>query len=268
MGQAINTVAFPVPDLRKEFYQEELLQRPDLIFLKTTANERIPACYVRAPGKQPAKMTFLYSHGNAEDLGLHLDYIDALARATGADVFSYEYVGYSLSRFEGGEPSEEGCLRSIQAAWRYCVDELKIPANRIIIYGRSIGSGPACDLAYRSSVEGTRASPLDAAGVLLQSPLESGGRIFSHMLSVVAYHLDIFRNYEKVPNVRCPIAIMHGKCDRVVPVTNGETLYELVPNKYQPLWVEGHGHNDMPQDMCFRYAKGFADHLARQLEGQ
>lgn len=237
-----------------------------MVYLQTSQKERIPACYVRSPGKQPAKMTFLYSHGNAEDLGLHLDYIDALARATGADVFSYEYVGYSLSKLEGAEPSEEACLRSIQAAWRYCVNDLKIPANRIIIYGRSIGSGPACDLAYRENIEGTTVSPLDAAGVLLQSPLESGGRIFSHMLSLVAYPLDIFRNYEKVPSIKCPVAIMHGKCDRVVPVTNGEKLYELVAQKYNPLWIEGHGHNDMPQDMCFRYAKGFVEYLSSQVE--
>eukprot|EP00929_Paragymnodinium_shiwhaense_P100777 TRINITY_DN6335_c0_g1_i1.p1 TRINITY_DN6335_c0_g1~~TRINITY_DN6335_c0_g1_i1.p1 ORF type:complete len:268 (-),score=27.85 TRINITY_DN6335_c0_g1_i1:402-1205(-) len=261
MGQAINTVAFPAPQIGRQFYQEELLTRPDLVYLKTSDGEKIPACYVRAPGSQPDKMTFLYSHGNAEDLGLHLEYIDALARATGADVFSYEYVGYSLSRLEGAEPSEEACLRSVQAAWKYCVEDLAIPPNRIIIYGRSIGSGPTCDLAYRQAIEGTNISPLDAAGVLLQSPLESGGRIFSYALSVVAYPLDIFRNYEKVPGIRCPVAIMHGTCDRVVPVSNGEKLYDLVATKYQPLWIEGHGHNDMPQDLCFRYAKGFVDYL-------
>ena len=55
--------------------------------------------------------------GNAEDIGLHLDYIDALARATGSDVFSYEYVGYSLSRLDGAIASEAGCLRSVDAAW-------------------------------------------------------------------------------------------------------------------------------------------------------
>merc|ERR1719226_379484 len=101
------------------------------------------------------RMTLLYSHGNAEDLALHLDYIDALATATGADVLSYEYVGYSLTRFEDPplEPSEAGCIRSIEAAWRYCCDQLRIPPKRLVIYGRSIGTGPSVDLASREKVD-------------------------------------------------------------------------------------------------------------------
>eukprot|EP00927_Polykrikos_kofoidii_P040643 TRINITY_DN34698_c0_g2_i1.p1 TRINITY_DN34698_c0_g2~~TRINITY_DN34698_c0_g2_i1.p1 ORF type:complete len:261 (+),score=35.10 TRINITY_DN34698_c0_g2_i1:103-885(+) len=256
MGGLVSTLAFPVPNLPKQYYEEELTRRPDLVWMKTSAGEEIPACHVKNPGSQ---MTLLYSHGNAEDLGLHLDYVDALARATNADVFSYEYVGYSLSRLKGDNPSEGGCLRSIDAAWKYCVEDLQIPTNQIIIYGRSIGSGPAVDLASRQTVAGTRHSPLDAAGVLLQSPLESAGRIFGHTVSMVGYYLDIFRNYEKVHLIRAPVAIMHGEADTVVPVANGRALYAKLQNPYEPLWIEGHGHNDMPQDRCFQYAKQFIE---------
>lgn len=269
MGGVINTLAFPAPVLPKHFYEEELLPRRDLVWITTSANERIPACYVRArPSSSLSltsapKMTVLYSHGNAEDLGLHLDYIDALSRNTGADVFSYEYVGYSLSRLEGGEASEEGCIRSINAAWRYCVETLKIPPKQLVIYGRSIGSGPSVDLASRSEVEGTTASPLDAAGVLLQSPLESGGRaILGHTAAFIGYSLDIFRNYEKIDRIKAPVAIMHGTVDEVVPCENGRALHAKLQNPYEPLWIEGHGHNNMPQERCFQYTKRFLDALA------
>ena len=80
--------------------------------------------------------------------------IEALAETSGCDVFSYEYIGYSTSKLEGQTASEAGCLRSIVAAWRYLVDHLSIPPSRIIIFGRSIGSGPSVDLASRTAVAG------------------------------------------------------------------------------------------------------------------
>mmetsp|Transcript_42080 Transcript_42080/g.78193 ORF Transcript_42080/g.78193 Transcript_42080/m.78193 type:complete len:263 (+) Transcript_42080:56-844(+) len=261
MGGAINTLAFPAPVLPRSFYEDELVRRPDLVWLETTKKEKIPACHVK--GGQIGK-TILYSHGNAEDLGLHLDYIDALAHFTGADVFSYEYVGYSLSKLHGGEPSEAGCIRSIDAAWRHLVDELKIPPQQIIIFGRSIGSGPSVDLASRQTVEYSQHSPLKVAGVILQSPLESGARaVLGYYTSFFGYQLDIFRNYEKIDKITAPVAIMHGTCDEVVPHANGKALFEKLKTPFEPLWIEGHGHNDMPQTQCFGYVKHFIRHLTR-----
>lgn len=268
MGSAINVVAFPAPELDRAFYEEELLTRRDLVWLTTTDGERIPACHVRKLEYQRAKssdsflstprLTILYSHGNAEDLALHLDYIDALVHFTGSDVLSYEYVGYSVSRLEGAQASEPGCIRSIDAAWRYLVDEQRIPPKRIVIFGRSIGSGPSVDLASRSEVENCTASPLDVAGVLLQSPLESGARaVLGHVTSVLGYYLDIFKNYEKISKISAPVAIMHGTSDEVVPVSNGKALHAQLQRAYEPLWLEGYGHNNMPQDVCFDYVKSF-----------
>lgn len=267
MGGVINVVAFPAPQLPWEFYNNELLNRSDVQWLMTSQSERIPACYVRAARSEfflsSPRMTLLYSHGNAEDLGLHLDYIDALARHTGADVFSYEYVGYSTSRLDGASASEEGCIRSIDAAWRHCVDVLKLKPNRLVIYGRSIGSGPSVDLASRERVQGTEASPWNAAGVLLQSPLESGARaVVGPVVSFFGYPLDIFRNYEKIGNIPAPVAIMHGTNDEVVPCSNGKALHGSLQRPYKPLWIEGYGHNNMPQDVCFRYTKDFVEWLS------
>merc|ERR1711920_170216 len=124
-----------------------------------------------------------------------------------------------------------------------------------------IGSGPSVDLASRE-VEGSSGSPLDAAGVLLQSPIESGARVaFGNTVSFIGYYLDIFKNYEKIDKITAPVAIMHGTADRVVAVANGQNLNQMVQKPYQPLWIEGYGHNDMPQDRCFDYAKQFPNSL-------
>lgn len=268
MGGLISTLAFPAPQLPREFYQDELMKRPDLVQFKTSNRENVWACHVRAERfgadffPAATRPTLLYSHGNAEDLALHLDFIDMLSQCTGADVFSYDYVGYSLSRLEGHQPSEAGCYRSSEAAWRYCVEELKIPPSRIVIFGRSIGSGPAIDLASREKIEGTDHSPLDVRGVLLQSPIESGARaVFGWTVSMVGYAMDIFKNYEKIGNIRCKVAIMHGTADEVVPVGNGQNLHQMSRNKFQPLWIEGYGHNNMPYEECFNYTKRFLQEL-------
>merc|ERR1740121_3476296 len=118
---AITNVVFPAPDMPREAYAD-LESRRDLVMLTTSKGDRIPAVHVKRSGSW-APFTILYSHANAEDLSLITDYIDKLARSLEVDIFAYEYVGYSLSRFEENakQPSEAGCYQSIEAAWRYLV---------------------------------------------------------------------------------------------------------------------------------------------------
>ena len=87
---------------------------PGLLNLVTSQNEGIPAVHITIPR---ARFTLLYSHGNAEDVSLSLEYLQQMANAVQADVFAYEYVGYSLSAMKGDSPSEAGCFRAIEAAW-------------------------------------------------------------------------------------------------------------------------------------------------------
>lgn len=272
MGGSISALAFPAPDLPMDWYEAELLRRPDLVWLTTSHNERIPAIHIRhdpegdgsqSSSQQAERLTIIYSHGNAEDISLHLPLISALADVTGCDVLSYEYVGYALSKVqEGHSASEAGCIRSIQCAWRYLVDQRRVPPNSVVIYGRSIGSGPSVDLASRAVIEGTAHSPLDARGVLLQSPISSGARaILGKAASVVGYPLDIFKNYMKIGKIQAPVAIAHGTVDEVVPCENGRALHEQCQQPFEPLWLEGRGHNDIPQDEMLEYARLFVSAL-------
>jgi len=262
-------VAFPAPKVPRSYYEQSLLRRDDLLWLTTSANERIPAIYKRygnnnyehpRGGGEQRRPTILYSHGNAEDIGLHLPFVDCLSEMTGCDVLSYEYVGYSLSRLNGDEPSEQGCIRSIDAAWRYLVDTERVPPSYIIIYGRSIGTGPSVDLASRKKVPKSNVSPQEAGGVFLQSPLESGARAtLGYAVSCVGYPLDIFRNYEKIGKIQAPVAICHGMNDEVVPFDNGKALHKKCKKPFEPYWMIGKGHNDMPErDVC-KYARAFAN---------
>ncbi|KAJ1453654.1 Alpha/Beta hydrolase protein [Pelagophyceae sp. CCMP2097] len=264
MQSLVNSLAFPAPRLPLSFYQDGLMKRKDLIWLRTTEDEPIPAVHVLASGRGASDapglgLTILYSHGNAEDIGLHLPFLDALCRVTGADVLSYEYVGYSLSRFSQGcaPPCEASALRSVDAAWRYLTTTCGVSPSRIVIYGRSIGSGPAVDLASRT-VSGCDASPLECRGLFLQSPIESAIRCaLGYVSSLTLYSIDIFCNYEKMPLVRCPVAVVHGTADAVAPLHGGRNLHGQAMKPFAPMWLDGFSHNDVPYDKVFQYLRDF-----------
>ena len=123
------------------------------------------------------------------------------------------------------------------------------------------------------------------AGVVLQSPLESGGRcILNETAAFIGYYLDIFRNYEKIDKLApIPVFILHGLADGVVPVSNGKNLHASLTKAqkaytsskksgeehyksvaYPPMWIPDVGHNDMPEFECMENIAKFLKFLRKQ----
>lgn len=246
MGAVVSSVAFPVPD--RSSSKDVLLRRRDLLYLTTADDDTIPAVHIRRG--IGADRTIIYSHSNAEDLGIILPLLDRMAEACVADVFAYEYPGYSIAE---GVASEENCYLAIDAAYEYLVKKRGIDPSRIVVYGRSIGTGPTVDLVARNP---------EIRGMVLLSPIESCGRaIFGKTTARVGYNLDIFRNYEKLDEVECPVLVMHGTADEIVPWHNGRAIHRKCRNSVEPLWVPNCGHNNMPEHMCFHHLREFLDQL-------
>ena len=89
MGAIVSAIAFPHPP--KKYSEQILRSRPDLKFLKTArCGYRIPTVHIRKCG---AKYTIIYSHGNAEDVGLSLNYLDIISNELDVNVIAYEYPG-------------------------------------------------------------------------------------------------------------------------------------------------------------------------------
>merc|ERR1712183_1119392 len=118
--------------------------------------------------------------------------------------------------------------------------------------GRSIGTGPTIDLAMRHP---------EIRGVVLQSPLESCGRaVFGSTLGAknaataawLGYRIDLFKNYEKIDKITCPVLVMHGTADDIVPFDNGLAIHNACKNAVEPLWLQDYGHNNMPNEICLR----------------
>jgi fermentation-respiration switch protein FrsA (DUF1100 family) len=214
--------------------QSASYQETGNFFKLTSANgKKISAVYL--PNVK-ASFTLLYSHGNAEDLGDVLPYLQQLQKL-GFSVFAYDYQGYGTS---DGTPSEQNAYADINAAYNYLTKSLKISPARIIVYGRSVGSGPSVDLASRERV----------AGLILESGFVSAFRVVTK-IPIVPF--DKFANIDKIGRVRCPVLVMHGTADDVIPLWHGEALFKAanLPKRY--LWVEGAGHNDLVELAGKRY---------------
>lgn len=193
-----------------------------------------------------ARYTILYSHGNAEDLGHTLPLLQAL-RHLGFGVISYDYRGYGASAT--GPPTTRKAIQDAEAVYQYAVGYLKLSPERLILYGTSVGSGPALALA----------AVHQPAGLILQSAFTSTFRVITR---VPLLPFDRFPNLIHLRDVRCPVLIIHGTRDFVVPWSHGKRLFSEAAGPKQALWVEGAGHNDVVQVG----GQGYADALAKFVD--
>jgi Esterase/lipase len=116
-----------------------------------------------------SQITLLYSHANAEDLGIMFGWLKCLARRLNVNILAYDYTGYGES---SGEPSEDACYADIEAAYDYLVNDRNLDPRQILLYGRSVGSGPATYLASKLSIEG-----VPVGGLILECPFKSVYRV-------------------------------------------------------------------------------------------
>jgi len=197
----------------------------NIIKIESSKRNKISAIYLHNPN---ATYSILYSHGNAEDIGVLTPYLLKL-REKGFSVLAYDYQGYGTST---GRPSEKNTYADIQATYNYMINTLKIPANKIILFGRSLGSGPSLYLAEKNQI----------AGIILEGAFVSAFRVLT-VLPV--YPVDEYRNLKRIKNIKIPMLIIHAKKDEVISFWHGKKLLKHAPFKSRHLWVAGARHNDL-----------------------
>lgn len=176
-----------------------------------------------------AKYTVLYLHGNYEELGGIGEYLPGMVQA-GYAVFAFDYRGYGQSE---GAATEANLYGDTRLAYEYLRTKLGIPAERIIVYGYSLGGGPGVELALHEPV----------AGLVLQGAFVSAYRV---MTRIPILPWDKFNNLGKVPKLRCPVLVIHGTSDNTVPFWHGERLFEAITARKARLFVEGGPHSGLP----------------------
>jgi fermentation-respiration switch protein FrsA (DUF1100 family) len=144
-------------------------------------------------------------------------------------VFAYDYEGYGTSQ---GKPSEKACYEDSAAAYEFLAVNLKTTPDRIIIFGRSVGTGPAAYIAAKRP----------SAGVVLQSPFVSAFRVLTR---IPLLPFDKFPNYKYIRHIHSPVLIMHSRADSVIPFWHGQKIFDLANQPKQSFWAQNADHNDM-----------------------
>ncbi len=201
---------------------------PEIIKLESGHGRTISARYLVHPD---AEYTVLYSHGNAEDLGDLRDFLQEY-RDLGFSVLAYDYSGYGTST---GAASTPRACEDAEAALGFLRQHEKVPLDRIILHGRSVGGGPALYLAEKYQV----------GGLVVESAFVTAFRVITRVPLVP---FDKFRNISRIGRVNCPVLVIHGREDDVVPFWHGEALYRRAREPKRSCWLDGTTHNYMPED--------------------
>lgn len=191
--------------------------------LEMESGETVTIRHVESPG---ASYTVLYSHGNGEDLG-DLDPVLQEWQARGYSVVAWDYAGYGQST---GRPTERAIVENIRRVYQYMTDEAGIPPKSILVYGWSLGGYPSLRLALEKPV----------AGLILDSTFTTAADVWTQLPKQPTY----FDNLGRIDKVPCPVLVIHGDADEIVPYPQGQQLYERAPEPKLWLGVQGASHGE------------------------
>ncbi len=180
---------------------------------------------------EPERGVLLFMHGNAGDITHRLDSIAVFHRQE-LSQFIFDYRGFGQS---DGSPDESGTYADAMAAWQYLIDERGIPANDIVIFGRSLGAAIATQLA-------TQTQP---AALIIESAFTSAPDVAAdHYWFLPVRMLSRF-DYDTrahLEHVEVPVLIIHSVDDEIIPVKHGEALYAVAADPKAYLELRG-DHN-------------------------
>ncbi len=199
------------------------------VFLTASDGVRIHGWYVEQPG---ARMTLLWFHGNAGNLEDRRWMLSRL-RALPANVLAIDYRGYGRSE---GKPGEEGIALDARAAWEWLA--ARTSPDRIVLFGKSLGAGPACRLA----------TEVKCAGIIVQSAFTSAPDMAGGVLPLFParwFMRTEFDNLSRVAKISCPKLFIHGRQDEIVPFEMAERLFAAASEPRESAWFDRGGHNDL-----------------------
>lgn len=206
--------------------------------------------------------TLLYLHGTFRNLYGNTRKIEAL-RTAGFSVLAVDYRGWGDS--SPMTPSEPSILQDAQVAWSELLKHQSDPAKRVI-YGHSMGSGVAVDLASRLQ------SPADYGGLVLESAFTSFADV-AHEAGWLTRVLKLFNQeefnaIEKISKVHAPLLMLHGMHDGTIPIQLGERLFAAANSPKRWLAMEGAAHSDLDLVNPSLYQRTLQDFVATYLSGQ
>lgn len=201
------------------------------VYFNTSDGVKLNGWFV--PGR--TGMTWLCFHGNGGNIGHRVAEVALLHHNLGISLLIFDYRGYGNS---AGAPSEQGTYLDARAALTYLRGRPDVAGKRIGYFAHSLGAAVAVELATTEPPQ----------GLVLVSPfasVQSMARITFPLLPSGWLTKDKYNSVARIGAVRRPLLILHGEQDQLVPVAEGERLFQAAnePKKLQV--VPETGHNDM-----------------------
>ena len=231
------------PDTARAAPADAGIPEAEEVVLNTGDGENVIVWHVPARGERPV---WIYFHGNGGSISYRIDRFRSLT-AQGEGLVALSYRGYGGS---SGRPTEAGLIADARAAYDFAVK--LYPAERIVLWGESLGSGVAVALATERPI----------ARIVLEAPFLSAADIAAGVYPYLPVRLlmkDQFRSDLRVPKITVPILILHGDRDAVVPLPSGQLLYKLITSPKRFVRIAGGGHEDLGRFGAVETARKFVD---------
>ncbi len=216
------------------------LKYEDVRIASGTGSERGELNAWWIPAERPLAPTFLYLHGNDNNIG-HVREVEYARgfHGMGYNLLMIDYRGYGEST--GGRPSEAKMYEDAESAWNYLITQRALAPRLVFIYGHSLGGAVAIDLAVRHP---------EAAGVIEESSFTSiramGAAKFGFAPPDVLLN-SRFDSLGKISRLKIPLLIIHGTWDKLIPYQMAQQLFDAAPQPKTLKLIEGGEH----QNTCF-----------------
>lgn len=203
--------------------------------------KHIPCLMLKSP--TGSSKVLLYFHGNAEDIGHTQELLEHLRDSIGFHIISVEYPGYGIYP---GSPNATRLTEDAINVYDYLAYEAKIGEENIIVFGRSIGTGPAVHLA---AIKHPAILTLMSAYTSLRAVVKNlVGRFLQYAVR------ERFLNKEMIKAVTCPVFLIHGMKDQLIPYQQSQELLQACQNApcYLSLpEIMDHSEFDFLNDLSF-----------------
>lgn len=220
------------------------------ITLKTKDGINISAWYIPA---ERERGVLLFCHGNAGNISHRLDSI-RIFHDLNLSVLIFDYRGYGKSK---GSPTENGTYLDAESAWDYLVNVRHVKPEKVILFGRSLGSAIAAETAIRRK----------AGAIIIESGLTSipdlGAKFFPHLpvRLISRYH---YSTIDKVGMIDIPKLFIHSRQDELIPFEQGIRLFEKASAPKEFLQITG-SHNEGFLTSGRVYTEGLDSFITKHL---
>ncbi|NBC31949.1 MAG: prolyl oligopeptidase family serine peptidase [Alphaproteobacteria bacterium] len=180
-----------------------------------------------------SRPTIAYFHGNAGHIGQRVDKVRAYTEQ-GYGVFLAGYRGYGGNP---GRPTEAGLFADARAALDW-LDAQGISGQHLFLYGESLGSGVAVQMAVERRI----------GGLILEAPFSSVADIAQSRYRILPARWllhDHFDSAAKIAEIDAPLLLVHGDRDFTVPIRFGRRLFDAAVEPKRAVYIPGAGHNDL-----------------------